>query len=544
MIESFLLATYFVLLLFLALYATHSYLILYYYLTSRRKQRRDNQPENSPHPQLDHFPFVTIQLPVYNEKYVVERLLASVVNLDYPKDRYEIQILDDSTDETTFILSSLVEKYTSLGYNISLRHRSNRNGFKAGALMAGLAFARGDFLAIFDADFIVPPNFLKMVLPYFFTSEKVAAVQTRWSHLNRDYSILTQGQALALDAHFLFEQDVKYRKGLFINFNGTCGVWRKEAIFAAGGWQDDTLTEDLDLSYRAQLKGYKIIFLPALVCPGELPIDVSGFKKQQFRWTKGGIEVAKKILGVILRTKLPWRIKFFSFTHLTCPFVYPLLLLLSLLSWPIINLKIKYTEAVINPLTSFQPDWVIYYLSQNRMINFYYLALSLFTIFVLPFPITYILSYCRTKKLEGKKIGGGNWFLVSFLLIGGFVSLSLTNTLACIQAFLGKKTEFTRTPKFAVVGKAGSIKNKKYVHKPSPITLLEMVMGFYLLSTLIYSLSHWELAMVPFLLLYTLGFFFLSISTLYQHREFKLSFKNQWVKIAQPASEKDGKRLF
>lgn len=542
MIESFLLATYFVLLLFLALYATHSYLILYYYLTTKKRKKGDNSPKTPP--QLDHFPFVTIQLPVYNEKYVVERLLASVVNLDYPKDRYEIQILDDSTDETTFILSSLVEKYTALGYNISLRHRSNRKGFKAGALMEGLAFAQGDFLAIFDADFIVPPDFLKRVLPYFFTSEKIAVVQTRWGHLNRDYSILTQGQALALDAHFLFEQDVKYQKGLFINFNGTCGVWRKEAILAAGGWQDDTLTEDLDLSYRTQLKGYKIIFLPDLVCPGELPIDVQGFKKQQFRWTKGGIEVAKKVLGMVLRTKLPWRIKFFSFTHLTCPFVYFILLLISLLSFPIINLKVKYTEAVINPLTSFDSNWAIYFLSQSRVINFYYLALSLFTIFVLPFPITYILSYCRTRKLEGKKVERGNWFLVSFLLIGGFVSLSITNTLACIQALLGKKTEFTRTPKFSIVGKEGSIRNKKYVHKPSPITFLEMGMGFYLLSTLIYSLSHWELALAPFLLLYTLGFFFLSISALYQHREFKISFKEQWIKTSQPASEKDGKRLF
>ncbi|MEO0101499.1 MAG: glycosyltransferase [candidate division WOR-3 bacterium] len=537
MIESFLFALYLLLLLFLSLYATHGYIILYYYLTRNRKNKKKKFP-----PPLNYFPFVTIQLPIYNEKYVVARLLSSVTNLDYPKERYEIQILDDSTDETTFILASLVEEYKGLGYNISLHHRSQRIGFKAGALREGLLSARGEFIAIFDADFIVPPDFLKMTIPYFFLDEKIAAVQTRWGHLNRDYSILTQGQALALDAHFLFEQDIKSQVDLFINFNGTCGVWRKEAILAAGNWQDDTLTEDLDLSYRAQLKGYKILFLPEIVCPGELPIDIQGFKKQQFRWTKGGVEVAKKILGEVLRAKLPRRVKFFSFTHLTSPLVYPILFFLSLLSFPIVATKIKYTEIVLNPLYHYGSYWAVYLSSQARVVNLYYLSLSLFTIFVLPYPITYILSYRRVQKLDGnKEKGRKSWFLVAFLLIGGFVSLSLINTQACLQALWGKKSEFTRTPKFSVVGKKGSLRDKKYLSPISKITFLEMGMGFYLLFTLIYALSHWELALAPFLLLYTLGFLFLSFSALSQHWEFKKSMKKE-LETVQPVGEGEVKR--
>ncbi len=514
MIESLLFAIYLLLLLFLSLYSFHAYSILFYYLRLHRKRLLGEG--SNPQFSGPHYPFVTIQLPIYNEKYVVARLINSVINIDYPKERYEIQILDDSTDETTFILSNLVEKYSSLGYNITLHHREDRKGFKAGALAEGMNSARGEFIAIFDSDFIVPPDFLKRTLPYFYNSPssvKVAAVQTRWGHLNRDYSILTQGQALALDEHFLFEQDIKCRKGLFINFNGTCGIWRREAIEKAGGWHDDTLTEDLDLSYRVQLQGYKILFIPDLVCPGELPVDVNGFKKQQFRWTKGGIEVAKKIIPSVIRSRLPWRVKFYSFTHLTSPFVYPILLSLSLLSFPILYTKIRYCE-----ITSlYSPD---YLLAQSRAVNLYFILLSLFTIFVIPFPILYILSYYRTRQLDGKRDEKRiNWVIIAFLLIGGFVSLSIFNTLAIIQALLGKKTEFSRTPKFSIVGKEGNLRNKKYVDSLSPVTFLEMGMGFYLLLTIIYSLIHFELGLVPFLFLYTLGFFFLSFSSIRQEKE-------------------------
>ncbi len=512
MIESFLFSTYLVFLLILSLYSIHAYLILYYYLRLRKKGRKRESPPNKD------YPFVTIQLPIYNEKYVVERLLDSVVKINYPKERYEIQVLDDSTDETTFILSSLIEKYSSLGFNISLIHRTERKGFKAGALAEGLKLSKGEFIAIFDADFIVNPDFLQRTLPYF-TDKRVAAVQARWGHLNRDYSILTQGQALALDEHFLFEQDIKSQKGLFINFNGTCGIWRRSAIEEGGGWQDDTLTEDLDLSYRVQLKGYRIVFIPDLVCPGELPIDVNGFKRQQFRWTKGGIEVARKLFRRVMTCPLPVGKKFFAFTHLTCPFVYPCLFVLSLLSLPLTMTKVKYTEVILNP-----SQFSDYLLVQNRAVSFYFFLLAVFTIFVLPFPILYILAYYRANQLEGKKAEKkAKWFFIAFLLIGGFVSLSIFNTKACLEALFGIKTEFTRTPKFSVIDGKVSLRDKKYLEPISFCTFLEMGMGFYLLFTIIYSLCHFEFGLLPFLSLYTLGFFFLSFSSIQQHIEFKLN---------------------
>uniref|UniRef100_A0A7C3UXJ4 Glycosyltransferase n=1 Tax=candidate division WOR-3 bacterium TaxID=2052148 RepID=A0A7C3UXJ4_UNCW3 len=514
MIESFLLATYLVFLLILSVYATHSYLILYYYFRRCRRKRKEGGDLV-----LESFPLVTVQLPVYNEKYVVARVFDSVLNLDYPKDRLEIQVLDDSDDETSFILRGLVERARGLGYNVFYYHRSERRGFKAGALREGLSFAKGEFIAIFDADFVVPRDFLKRTLPYFFTSERIGAVQARWSHLNREYSLLTEGQGLALDAHFLFEQDVKCSAGLFINFNGTCGVWRRKAIEEAGGWEDDTLTEDLDLSYRAQIKGYKILFLPDLSCPGELPIDVCGFKRQQFRWTKGGIEVARKLLGRVFSAPLPWRVKFFSFTHLTAPFAYLSLFFLSLLSFPIVQMKIKYTGGWMGDE---------FLLGSRGMVSFYFAFLSLFTLFVLPYPIIYILSYYRVCELEGKRREGSfRWFLIAFLLIGGFVSLSLSNTIAVLSALFGKRSEFSRTAKFSVVGKEGGIKDKKYLSPLSPLTWVEMGMGFYLLFTLMYSLVHLELGLAPFLLVYALGFLYLSFLAVMQYREVRLSLRKE-----------------
>ena len=524
MFEIIILSVYLVALMVLSLYSFHAYAILYFYLRDRKKRKLPQQ-----NPPLKDFPFVTIQLPIYNEKYVVSRLLESVTRLDYPKDRYEIQILDDSNDETTFILSSLIEKFSALDLNLTLIHRDVRKGFKAGALNEGLKRAKGEFVAIFDSDFVVPAEFLQRTIPHF-ALENVAAVQTRWGHLNREYSILTQGQALALDQHFLFEQDIKCRNGLFINFNGTCGIWRRSAIDAAGGWQDDTLTEDLDLSYRVQLNGYKIVFLPDVVCPGELPVDVNGFKNQQSRWTKGGIEVAKKQLKNVLKSPIPARIKFFAFTHLTSPIVFPTLLLLSILSLPLTLIKIKYSHAIISVFLGDE-----YFLPHVRMVFIYFLLLALFTIFVLPYPILYILSYKRATKLDGnideKKANG---YLFGILLIGGFVSLSIFNSLAIIKGLLGKKTEFTRTPKFSITEEKDTMRNKKYVASISPITFFEMVMGFYLLFTLVYSLIHFEFGLAPFLLLYTLGFFFLAFTSIHQYLEFNQKEVSSVIKAKSP----------
>lgn len=530
MAEIILLSVYLIALLILSLYSFHAYSILYFYLRDRKK-RRLAKVNHKTAKELNYYPFVTVQLPIYNEKYVVGRLLESATRLDYPKDRFEIQILDDSTDETTFILSSTVEEYSALGINITFIHRDDRKGFKAGALNEGLKQARGEFVAIFDSDFIIPKEFLQRTIPHF-ALENVAAVQTRWGHLNREYSILTQGQALALDQHFLFEQDIKCQNGLFINFNGTCGVWRRSAIDAAGGWQDDTLTEDLDLSYRVQLKGYKIAFIPDLVCPGELPVDVNGFKNQQFRWTKGGIEVAKKLLKRVLKSPIPARVKFFAFTHLTSPIVFPTLLLLSTLSLPITLIKIKYSHAILNSLLPAE-----YLLPQERVIGLYFVLLALFTIFVLPYPILYILSYKRAKKLDGKKDEKkANCYLFSVLLIGGFVALSIFNTLAIAQGLLGRKTDFTRTPKFSITKEKDTMRNKKYVATISPITFFEMAMGLYLLFTLVFSLIHFEFGLAPFLLFYILGFFFLAISSIHQYLEFNYKTEKAVIPANSPDS--------
>jgi len=523
MAEIIILFVYLIALMALSLYSFHAYAILYFFLRDRKKRK----PSEMKHPtarELNYYPFVTIQLPIYNEKYVVERLLESATRLDYPKDRFEIQILDDSTDETTFILSSLIEKYTASGINITFIHRADRKGFKAGALNEGLKRAKGEFIAVFDADFIIPSEFLQRTIPYFL-EDNIAAVQTRWGHLNREYSILTQGQALALDQHFLFEQDIKCQNGFFINFNGTGGIWRRSAIDEVGGWHDDTLTEDLDLSYRVQLKNYKIMFLPDLVCPAELPVDINGLKNQQFRWTKGGIEVCKKILPKVLKSQLPAKVKFFSFTHLTSPIVFPTLLLLLILSLPLTLVKIKYSSVILNSLL---PGHNL--LTHERMIGIYFISLMFFTIFVLPYPILYILSYKRANNLDGKKEEkNGYGYLFGLLLIGGFASLSIFNTIAVIKGLLGKKTEFIRTPKFSVVKKQDTIRNKKYVETISPVTFLEIVMGIYLSFTLVFSLIHFEFGLMPFLFLYTIGFFYLAFNSIHQYLEFKL--KEESVKV-------------
>jgi cellulose synthase/poly-beta-1,6-N-acetylglucosamine synthase-like glycosyltransferase len=257
-------------------------------------------------PEFINFPTVTIQLPIYNEKYVVERLLDAVSLFDYPKEKLEIQVLDDSTDETTEIILKKIESMRPLGLNFKLIHREQRVGYKAGALDHGFHIASGEFIAIFDADFIPPPDFLNKTLPYFI-NEKVGVVQTRWGHINKDYSILTQLQAFGLDAHFSIEQTARSAAGSFINFNGTCGVWRKTCITDAGGWSNDTLTEDLDLSYRAQLRGWKFEYLEDVETKGELPVIMPAIKSQQYRWNKGAAETAKKNFGNVLRSSLSWK---------------------------------------------------------------------------------------------------------------------------------------------------------------------------------------------------------------------------------------------
>ena len=314
-------------------YCAHRYHILYLYF--RYKNDGSSEPAA---PEL--LPRVTIQLPVYNELYVVERLIRAAAALEYPRELLEIQVLDDSTDETSNIARHLADQLRESGHNITYLHRGQRTGYKAGALEAGLRLATGDLIAIFDADFVPQPDFLKRTVPYF-ADQRIGMVQTRWGHVNRGYSLLTRLQATLLDAHFMLEHTARNRSGLFFNFNGTAGVWRKRCIEDAGGWQHDTLTEDLDLSYRAQLKGWKFMYLPDTVTPAEIPVDMNSFKDQQHRWSKGGIETTRKLLPQILAGSQPLRVKVESFFHLTGNFNYLLVVALALLTYPALVIRIE-----------------------------------------------------------------------------------------------------------------------------------------------------------------------------------------------------------
>jgi cellulose synthase/poly-beta-1,6-N-acetylglucosamine synthase-like glycosyltransferase len=317
---------YFIVLIILAVYGLHRYWLVYDYYKYRK-----NVP--GPPPDVAQWPRVTVQLPIYNERYVIERLVEAVSRFDYPPELLDIQVLDDSTDETREVARACVERHAAHGIPISYIHRTNREGFKAGALENGLKTARGEFIAIFDADFIPESDFLRRTIPYF-QNPKIGMAQTRWTYLNRDYSLLTQVETILLDGHFVVEHGARSRRGTFFNFNGTAGVWRCAAIDSAGGWEHDTLTEDTDLSYRAQLKGWKFLYLPDIECSSELPVDMNGFKAQQARWAKGLMQTAKKILPKVFRSNAPWHVKAEAFFHLTANISYPLMVLFSAMLLP------------------------------------------------------------------------------------------------------------------------------------------------------------------------------------------------------------------
>lgn len=430
----------------------------------------------------DYSKTVTIQLPLFNELYVTERLINSVCEIDYPKDKLEIQVLDDSTDETVQIAAKLVTEKQALGFDIKHIHRTDRTGFKAGALKAGLQIAKGEFVAIFDADFIPKKDFLKKTLKYF-SSDKIGMVQTRWEHLNEDYSILTKIQALALNGHFVMEQPVRNKAGFFINFNGTGGVWRKSCIEDAGNWHADTLTEDLDLSYRAQLKGWRFIFLRDFTTPAELPLEINALKAQQFRWTKGAIETAKKILPAVWSSNIPLRIKLQSTFHLSNNIVFPFILLAAILNVPLIFIK-----------NSGPHD----------------LFFNTMSIFVLAF-ISSFLFYLYAQKAIAE-----DWRkkIVFFpLFMAGSMGLALNNTLAVVEGLLDRKSAFVRTPKFKVVGKNEKWSGNKYLRdlKIDISVFIELMLAIYCLIGVIASIYFMELAALPFHLMFFIGFGSVSI---------------------------------
>jgi cellulose synthase/poly-beta-1,6-N-acetylglucosamine synthase-like glycosyltransferase len=484
---------YFFALLTLLLFGVQGFVMVYYHFKSRKE-------EKIPDPTLPVFPVVTVQLPIYNEVYVVGRLVTAACGIDYPKEKLEIQVLDDSTDETTTVVSKIVEKMVARGFDIKHIRRGTREGYKAGALREGLKTARGEFIAIFDADFVPREDFLLRTMPYFFLDEKIGMVQTRWEHLNTEYSLLTRAQAMALDGHFVIEQAVRNRAGFFINFNGTGGIWRKACIEDAGNWHDDTLTEDLDLSYRAQLRGWKFKFLRDVTSPAELPSEINALKSQQFRWTKGAIETAKKILPLVWRSDLPFRIKLQSTFHLTNNIVFPFILLAGILNVPLVYVK-------------------------NH--GGYETYFALMSIFVVAFVGSFLFYTFSQKEIYP------DWRRRLFLFplfMAGSMGFAVNNTKAVIEGLISKKREFVRTPKYAIEKKGDAWTNKKYVPTRLSFTsVLELLLALYCFFGVLSSLYFSEIAAVPFQLLFCLGFGFVSF----------LSFKHAWTaRQFRPALER------
>ncbi|MCU0419359.1 MAG: glycosyltransferase family 2 protein [Cyclobacteriaceae bacterium] len=425
-----------------------------------------------------HLPEVTVQLPIYNEKYVVERLIRAVAAFDYPADKLEIQILDDSTDETTDIIARTIESLRHKNLDIKCLHRQAREGFKAGALDYGFRCARGEFIAIFDADFVPPPDFLQRTLPYF-AHARIGVVQTRWEHLNREYSWLTQLQAFGLDAHFSVEQRGRWAAGSFINFNGTCGIWRKQAIEEAGGWQADTLTEDLDLSYRAQLKGWQFYFAEEVGVPGELPIIMPAIKSQQYRWNKGGAETARKLVRPVLASSLPWSNKLHAFFHLFNSSVFVALLVAAVLSVPVL-----FVQAHNPQLKKILWVGVFFLFGFFSIAWFYWTATQRF----------YPVPTRRFVRL-----------FPGFLIVS--MGLSWHNALAVVEGWLGRKTPFVRTPKFNVVNAHDSWRGNAYASwRRAPGAWLEWVLTVYFLAGCVCAFWLQEYGLLFFHVLLTLGF--------------------------------------
>jgi cellulose synthase/poly-beta-1,6-N-acetylglucosamine synthase-like glycosyltransferase len=464
-------------LLGLFIYGINAYVMLILEAWTRRRAAAVPPP---PPPAV--WPAVTVQMPLYNERYVARRLLEAVGRLQYPPDRLEIQILDDSTDDTTAILAAAAVELRGRGLRVAHLTRSERRGFKAGALEAGLKEASGEFIAVFDADFMPPPDFLLKTIPSFVDPD-VAVVQARWGHLNRDFSLLTMAQSLGIDGHFAVEQPARCRANLLLNFNGTAGVWRTAAIHDAGGWTHDTLTEDLDLSYRAQLRGWRIVYLRDLVCPAEIPVVITGFKSQQRRWARGSIETALKLLPTVLRAPLPLWTRYQAFVHLTYYMIHPLMLTVVLMSVPLLGLD------------EFQPPPPILVATS---LTFALAALG---------PGSMLLHAQRVLDPAWlRRI----WRLPTIMIIG--VGVAWSTSLAVAAAFGGRRSEFVRTPKFGIDGHGGHWKGKGYMPRRPWGGVIELGLGAYCVWTTWTFWHHGQYSVLPFLLLYATGF--LTVGTL------------------------------
>lgn len=461
-------------LLGLAFYGLHNAITVFLYWKTK-----DRPLQATP---MKEWPMVTVQLPVFNERYTVERLLNAVARLDYPREKLQIQVLDDSTDDTAILVRHMVEQLRTRGHEIDLIQRPNRSGFKAGALAEGMKTAKGELLAIFDADFVPSADWLKKTVIYF-GDPQLACLQTRWGHTNANSNLLTQAQSLGIDGHFIIEQTARSRNDLFLNFNGTAGIWRKSAIEDAGGWQPDTLTEDLDLSYRVQLKGWRIGYVPEVVVPAELPPQVEAFKKQQYRWAKGSFQVVRKIFWRLLTAPISERKRIFGLLHITGYFVHPLMLAILLLILPVGLMSPSFLRMFPwTMITAFGP------------------------------PLLYLVARTEYHPRLIDRIR-----ILPILLLVGF-GLSLNNTLAVLEGlFSNKMGTFTRTPKFNVTQPNQNWAKSAYTMRISPMVWGEIGLGIYALLSLVILLPYLGWKVAPWLLIYAAGYFYLAGMNLFQN---------------------------
>jgi cellulose synthase/poly-beta-1,6-N-acetylglucosamine synthase-like glycosyltransferase len=483
--------------LIIAIYSLALILIFFYSLSQLNlllnylgyKKRNEEAPKfNLLDPK--EIPFVTIQLPIYNEEYVVERLLENIAKIEYPKSKLEIQVLDDSTDDSVVQTAAMIEELQREGLDIQHIRRESREGFKAGALKEGLKIAKGEYIAIFDADFLPGSDWLKKTVPYF-KDEEIGVVQTRWGHINRDYSTLTRIQAFALDAHFTLEQVGRNSKGHFINFNGTAGIWRKTCILDAGNWEGDTLTEDLDLSYRAQLKNWKFKYLEDVETPAELPVVISAARSQQFRWNKGGAENFRKTVWSVIRAKnIPFKTKFHGVMHLLNSSMFLSVFIVAVLSIPMLYIKNSYGHL----------GWVF----------------EVTSFFIVSTIILFICYWFTYKSLQGSSFDNFvDYIKLFFTFFSVALGFSLHNSVAVLEGHIGKRSEFVRTPKFNISNLTDSWKGNKYLTKKlSPNMILEFFLMLYFLFGMYSAIPLNDFGLFPFHFMLFLGFGFVFFKSL------------------------------
>ncbi len=455
----------------LSLYGFHRWHNLRLYL-------RHRHDKIEPQSLFDSLPGVTVQLPIFNEYHVVERLIGAVGRLDYPRDRLQIQVLDDSTDETQIRARAAVERLQESGIDIEYVHRDNRQGFKAGALENGLKSARHEFIFILDADFVTPADVLRRAIDHF-TDPGIGMVQMRWGHINRHDSLLTRIQSIFLDGHLVIEHTARSRSGRFFNFNGTAGIWRRQAIDDAGGWEHDTLTEDLDLSFRSQLAGWRFRYLPEIEVPAELPVEINAFKSQQHRWTKGAVQTAKKILPRIWRAPLPLKVKIEATFHLTANSCHLAILAMAILMLPVLSIR----ELI---------PW------EQR---FFIIDLPLFSMATMAVSGFYLASQRALYEDWTTSIK----YLPLLMAVG--ISLCVNNARAVVEGLIGYQTGFHRTPKYGATGKTRAV-GAKYAGARTTIAAIELFMAGYFVLVIGKAWSIEMYAGIPFLMLFHAGFLY------------------------------------